>query len=70
MEQFNSKATCPKCGIKDIGSSYCMGNANNIRCYYDINEHIHRICVRCQYQWVEKCLDDPSKGNVPVIVME
>ena len=58
MENYNPKAKCPKCGINDVGSSYCMGINANARCYYGIREHIHRLCMRCQYQWVEKCLDD------------
>lgn len=58
MDKFNEKAQCTKCGIKDIGSSYCMGLTNDKRCFYSVKEHIHRICIRCQYQWVERCLDD------------
>jgi len=52
---FNEKATCSKCGGKDIRAKYCTDGW--------AGEHLHRWCHRCGYEWVEACLPtEPQPG--------
>jgi len=58
MEKYSKDAVCPKCGSKDILSSYEEG----YKCGcenpdHDRSEHIERFCKNCRYEWQELPLD-------------
>lgn len=49
---YDPDSKCYKCGFDDIVVIYCEGDYPcNISC-----EHLDRICKRCGYKWIEKCL--------------
>ncbi len=56
MKPFNSKAFCPKCRSKDIGTLFCkvrgMNPMNGCDAYAH-QDHFHRNCHRCGYEWFE-----------------
>jgi len=55
---FNPEAKCPKCGGDDIGVFYHGGWCYGFACWLKIDEeHLCRRCCRCQYTWVERCID-------------
>ena len=64
LTQFNPKSRCPACGHDKVGAKYCTG----LRADCELGAargHIHRICRRCGYGWIEGCLNDPhtSRSN-------
>lgn len=49
---------CPKCGSNDVRVGYVSGRLNfcsiDSECYRtrrQTEEHFHRTCQRCHYQW-------------------
>lgn len=64
LTQFNPKSRCLACGHDKVGAKYCTG----LRADCELGAargHIHRICRRCSYGWIEGCLNDPhtSRSN-------
>lgn len=61
MQQFNTKLTCSKCGDSGIKSLFCKGAVAARTCWkYGIGvreEHLHRACGQCGYEWFESCID-------------
>lgn len=55
---FNLNAECTKCGAIDISIIYCSGGTSTC---YKYEEHIHRTCRRCGYNWTEMCLDSKEE---------
>ncbi len=60
MSPYDANASCPKCGHGDIGTIFvarlvvgCM----RLDCLYGpggtSDEHMHRDCRRCSYEWPE-----------------
>ena len=71
MIGFDERADCPKCGHDDITVHYCRGRESQ-RTTYELcwkegieDEHLHRKCCRCHYEWLEKCIElcGPVKGK-------
>ena len=55
-----TKLQCTKCGSKDISTTY---HRNRNGCSFtqhnqDTNEHLHRTCRNCSYDWC-----DPTKDQ-------
>ena len=67
-KDYDSQATCPKCGDGGADTRYCDGlNKDYYRdkdklCWPSIRprEHLHRECAICKYEWLERCIK-PSK---------
>ena len=59
MKAFDEKATCPKCSHASVSIThqrrYLVGICHYGDCSAD--EHLHRRCQRCGYQWAEACID-------------
>ena len=58
MEVFDKARTCPKCGGSDMYDRYHRQRTFGEDCSFsDIHrsgdEHIHRFCRTCQYDWLE-----------------
>lgn len=67
VNPYNPKATCQKCGSREVTTSYCRGFDS--RCiardrgkpYSSCDfEHLVRHCHRCGFRWPELCRDDPQ----------
>ena len=56
LPKYNPSAKCPKCGSKDVGTSYCTETWSSYG-HRDIpdnvNEHLDRTCRRCYFKWFE-----------------
>jgi hypothetical protein len=54
---FDKDRKCPKCGTPDAGVKYCDGSLVpwNSSCKRgDVaNEHFHRACKTCGFEWLE-----------------
>jgi len=52
---------CPKCGCGETTVWYCDGKRLNPEalCFKRArgDEHMHRFCANCDYEWLEPCLD-------------
>jgi len=59
MDIFSKNSSCPKCGNTTASARWCGGAAdkNHIPGCMVEGEHIHRICARCGYEWLELPLD-------------
>lgn len=60
---FNPKATCSQCGYDDIMTRWCPGGCKDI--LGDIRPivgHLHRICKRCAFEWLEATIER-NKGK-------
>ena len=58
-EKYNPVRTCPKCGLENASTKYCAGASSVKRvpgCEVE-GEHLHRLCARCGYEWIEYALD-------------
>ena len=52
---FDPEATCPKCGYDKVLTHFCPDAAPAELCWpYIDEEHMHRECDRCQFEWLEK----------------
>lgn len=64
LPSFNEAATCPKCGYDEINVRYCIAPQPLKKCWFVLRfgsnnrEHLHRVCNRCHYEWLEACLSD------------
>lgn len=66
LEEYNPKAKCSKCGYKTVGTIYCdqkLLNEEHVMCTDYIGmgsrkeqEHLHRVCERCKFEWIERCI--------------
>jgi len=59
---------CQKCGGQQLVKRFCVGksliNPNSEGCQF-VGEHLHTICVMCQYGWLEQTKDaDPSDNEL------
>lgn len=64
MQPFNPEAKCAKCGSDDIHSKFCYRRVcwkwpNRI----EGEQHMHRYCQICRYDWVEAPLDKKVDTN-------
>lgn len=67
MKPFDAEAKCPKCGGDDLATTFHAASdlthpmaVGRDRC--DVHdEHIHRHCRRCGYDWIEAPLDKRDK---------
>jgi len=61
MQPFNPDAKCAKCGSDNIHSIFCVDPRYYSSCRKWPNEvreeHIHRNCKTCRYEWLEAPLD-------------
>lgn len=61
MQQFTvGEVKCPKCGSPEVRTQYCAGiyyKIHVLACQYSQEEHMHRICLSCEYDWKELPLD-------------
>ncbi len=57
MKKYQDDRPCVKCGFSNIISTeYCR--CERILCIYHLDEeHLHRVCQRCGYEWAEATLD-------------
>jgi hypothetical protein len=73
-----SLSSCPKCGEqniyirykgKDIGQHHLYQDSNVYRSLLCVrqDEHLHKICRECGYEWVEDCLSQPTITITPQI---
>jgi hypothetical protein len=61
---FNPKAICPKCWSEDVSARYRRSYDQYVCRYvdepkpeygtWDGDEHLHRRCERCGFQWREE----------------
>lgn len=56
LPAFDSIGACPKCGCADVDVKYCV-SAPLYSCKGVEEEHMHRKCTRCRYEWLERPLD-------------
>jgi len=52
---YNPAAVCTKCGFKEVGIEY--HHRWNCPWGYCAENHLHRTCMRCNYQWIEAPVD-------------
>lgn len=69
---FNhTDGVCPKCSCPDQAMAFCMPGSDlpRLRGCELSGEHLHRVCSRCRYPWIERCLDQAmlaeAQGDVP-----
>ena len=72
---FTEDPVCSKCGWTNITTAYAAG-----RCLtYDLlpchklerfQEHMHRRCLRCGYEWIENVLRRIGTVDVPGVLLE
>lgn len=64
---YDFAAHCPKCGHKDVSTHYVSASywaRYDCRHHPSTNEeHLHRWCRRCDYQWAERCIDLQKQGE-------
>lgn len=59
---FDASRACSKCGCPNASTKYCMGTGSSNRvttCEIE-GEHLHRVCAKCGYEWLENTLEDTS----------
>lgn len=62
LEHDANKGACPKCNHGEIAFAWCPGKIHTLppevrqTCQAD-NEHLHRVCTRCNFEWRERCAD-------------
>lgn len=63
LDQFNKRATCRKCGSRDISTNFCESGEQSYSSTFGHQEpshssgRIHRSCGSCGYDWDELPLD-------------
>jgi hypothetical protein len=51
---FDEKMGCPMCGHPVVGTLFCTGPD----CRRGMEEkHLHRVCARCQYDFVQRVIE-------------
>ncbi len=62
LKKLDLNAKCPKCGNEDVSvyyhDGYFVGRTSACEFGSDVNrkEHMHRVCKRCHFEWLEACL--------------
>jgi len=62
LPKYNPDAKCPKCDYLNVNSVYCEEPQVAEICYEftyreaELQEHIHRTCQCCHYEWLEAAL--------------
>lgn len=64
LPTYNESGACSKCGNKEVSTRYCQcGGQWNYDLSYPIcrgegtpPEHLHRVCKRCCFEWLEAIL--------------
>lgn len=56
MQRYANNNNCPKCGDCHGTTKYHKTDFVESPCFHK-GEHLHRVCSRCGYFWVEMCLD-------------
>ena len=65
LPPYDFLAKCPKCGHKDVHTGYCASGRPAMICWLIVDdEHLHRYCQRCHYEWLEACLDPTAVQSV------
>ncbi|MBU6429783.1 MAG: hypothetical protein KGR26_12280 [Cyanobacteria bacterium REEB65] len=61
---FDVARRCPKCGFNAIAALFC--GPGNRKCMSDQlpDEHFHRVCGLCTYQWPEACPDFEHRATL------
>lgn len=59
LTKYTEKGKCSKCGNTNLGTKFCNGRVSTCELGTP-RDHLHRICRRCGYVWIEGCLDDPK----------
>ncbi len=64
---YNANARCPMCGNYKVTTVFCSGATCGRGM---IDRHLHRVCQRCKYDFIQKTkVDSPAKvAQVPKIV--
>lgn len=67
LPPFDPSARCPKCAGADVQVTFCMGGWD---CTPSVRfrvkwgqEHLHRRCQRCSYDWPEAPIDDGGSAE-------
>lgn len=65
MEEFAPNRSCPKCAYEKVRVWYCEKEQPALICWcaldeMDDDEHFHRTCERCFYEWLEKTLQSDA----------
>ena len=61
LPKYNPNVTCRKCGCTDIKTEYCEHKGGRLMeiCWCKVDdEHMHRTCERCRYEWLEAVLNE------------
>lgn len=63
--RYDPLSTCPKCGASGelVETRCCEGGrprAFSEPELHALKPHLDRVCRRCGYLWLERCLDDPE----------
>jgi len=62
LPRYVKNNSCCKCGGNDVSVKFCYGREN---CNFGApRDHLHRMCRKCGYKWVEGCLDDPKTFTI------
>ena len=57
--RYSKDRWCPKCGGQDISTRYHSKESAMDICWcsgIDMQEHMHRYCRNCHYEWLEASL--------------
>jgi hypothetical protein len=61
LPPYRPDGRCSKCGYEDISTQYVEPDrpyAYGCRFHKTTNdEHLHRYCRRCGYEWAEACIE-------------
>lgn len=66
LPKYNPELNCPKCAHGDVSTSYCVEERPGKVCWCSgvrKNDHLHRRCRRCSYEWLE----DAWRGELVAI---
>jgi hypothetical protein len=55
----HTNGVCPKCGCDQQVMLFCLPGSDlpRVRSCELEGEHVHRMCARCRYPWIERPLD-------------
>ena len=60
LPQYDPRAECPKCGSDDVGTIHRSYARPQDKGWPELSEdeHLLRVCRRCQYEWQEAVLNE------------
>lgn len=61
MKPYDPAGKCPKCGGAVVSTDYHPSGVWRTGCIRE--EHQHRYCRRCNYDWIEACLEEKKEGK-------